>query len=59
MTGRRIALYFAWSRPDEVAAPLGVLEDRFPALHELRAGYSYDWRARSTLRSDFSICPPQ
>ncbi len=36
MTGRRVALYFAWSRPDEVAAPLGVLEDRFPALFELR-----------------------
>jgi hypothetical protein len=29
-------LYFAWSRPDEVTAPLGVLEDRFPALFELR-----------------------
>jgi hypothetical protein len=29
-------LYFAWSRPDEIAAPLGVLEDRFPALFELR-----------------------
>jgi len=34
--GRKIALYFAWSRPDEVAAPLGVLEDRFPALFEVR-----------------------
>src|SRR6202451_3470503 len=36
MTGRQAALYFAWSRPDEVAAPLGTLEDRFPALFELR-----------------------
>jgi len=36
MTGRQVALYFAWSRPDEVAAPLGVLENRFPALFELR-----------------------
>jgi hypothetical protein len=36
MTGRQVALYFAWSRPDEVAAPLGVLEGRFPALFELR-----------------------
>src|SRR5271168_518451 len=36
MTGRQVALYFAWSRPDEVAAPLGILEDRFPALFELR-----------------------
>lgn len=29
-------MYFAWSRPDEIAAPLDVLEDRFPALFELR-----------------------
>jgi hypothetical protein len=36
MGGRQVALYFAWSRPDEVAAPLGILEDRFPALFELR-----------------------
>ena len=36
MSGRQVAWYFAWSRPDEVAAPLGVLEDRFPALFELR-----------------------
>jgi hypothetical protein len=36
MAGRQVALYFAWSRPDEVAAPLGVLEDRFPALFEIR-----------------------
>jgi hypothetical protein len=36
MPGRQVALYFAWSRPDEVSAPLGVLEDRFPALFELR-----------------------
>src|SRR5580698_5668484 len=34
--GRQVALYFAWSRPDEVAAPLDVLENRFPALFELR-----------------------
>jgi len=36
MAGRQVALYFAWSRPGEVAAPLAVLEDRFPALFELR-----------------------
>ncbi len=36
MSGRKVALYFAWSRPDEIAAPLGVLEGRFPALFELR-----------------------
>jgi hypothetical protein len=36
MADRQVALYFAWSRPDEVAAPLGILENRFPALFELR-----------------------
>jgi hypothetical protein len=36
VAGRKVALYFAWSRPDEVTAPLGTLEDRFPALFELR-----------------------
>src|SRR5580658_9802444 len=36
MAARQVALYFAWSRPDEIAAPLGTLEDRFPALFELR-----------------------
>jgi hypothetical protein len=36
MAGRQVALYFAWSRPDEVTAPLGILEGRFPALFELR-----------------------
>lgn len=36
MAGRQVALYFARSRPDEEAAPLGILEDRFPALFELR-----------------------
>jgi hypothetical protein len=36
MAGRQVALYFAWSRPDETAAPLVTLEDRFPALFELR-----------------------
>jgi hypothetical protein len=42
VSGRQIALYFAWSRPDEVAAPLGILEDRFPALFELRR-LSWPW----------------
>jgi hypothetical protein len=36
MSGRQVALYFAWSRPDEVAAPLGILDNRFPALFEVR-----------------------
>ena len=33
---RRIALYFAWDRVAEAAAPLAVLDDRFPALFEVR-----------------------
>jgi hypothetical protein len=36
MAGRQVALYFSWSRPDEIAAPLGILEDRFPTLFEVR-----------------------
>jgi hypothetical protein len=35
-TGRNIAVYYAWSRPGEVGAPLGVIENRFPALFEVR-----------------------
>ncbi|HEY0266358.1 MAG TPA: hypothetical protein VGC16_06370 [Rhizomicrobium sp.] len=36
MAGRQVALYFAWSHPEEVALPLDILDDRFPALFELR-----------------------
>jgi hypothetical protein len=36
MKGRQVAVYFAWSRPGEIEAPLGILEGRFPALFELR-----------------------
>jgi hypothetical protein len=36
MTGRRVAIYYAWSRPGEVGAPLPVIENRFPALFESR-----------------------
>src|SRR5580692_7397476 len=36
MTGRRVAVYYAWSRPGEVGAPLSVIENRFPALFESR-----------------------
>jgi hypothetical protein len=34
--GRRIAMYFAWDRAAEAGAPLGVLDNRFPALFEVR-----------------------
>jgi hypothetical protein len=36
MRGRRLLLYFAWSRPAETGAPLAVIDDRFPAIFELR-----------------------
>jgi hypothetical protein len=36
MSGRQILLYFAWSRPAETGAPLAVIDDRFPAIFELR-----------------------
>ncbi len=36
MSGRRVLLYFAWSRPAETGAPLAVIDDRFPAVFELR-----------------------
>lgn len=35
-TGHCVAVYYAWSRPAETAAPLGVIENRFPALFESR-----------------------
>ena len=36
MRGRQLLLYFAWSRPGETSAPLAIIEDRFPAVFELR-----------------------
>jgi fructose-specific phosphotransferase system component IIB len=36
MSDRRVLLYFAWSRPAETGAPLDVIDDRFPAVFELR-----------------------
>lgn len=33
---RRIAMYFAWDRSAETTAPLGNLDNRFPALFEVR-----------------------
>jgi hypothetical protein len=34
--GRKALLYFAWSRPAETGEPLAIIEDRFPAVFELR-----------------------
>jgi hypothetical protein len=36
VANRRVLLYFAWSRPGETAAPLTTIDDRFPAIFELR-----------------------
>src|SRR5580658_6991130 len=36
MRRRQVLLYFAWSRPAETCAPLAVIDDRFPAVFELR-----------------------
>jgi hypothetical protein len=36
MTGRQVLLYYAWSRPAETGAPLTDIDDRFPAIFELR-----------------------
>ncbi len=36
MTNRKVAVYYTWSRPGEINAPLAVIENRFPALFEVR-----------------------
>jgi hypothetical protein len=36
MASRKVVVYYAWSRPGEIGAPLEVIEDRFPALFESR-----------------------
>jgi hypothetical protein len=36
MAGRKVVVYYAWSRPGEIEAPLEVIEDRFPTLFESR-----------------------
>ena len=36
MSNRGLAISYAWSRPGETGAPLGVIENRFPALFESR-----------------------
>jgi hypothetical protein len=36
MTGRRVIVYYTWSKPEEVNAPLEIIENRFPTLFESR-----------------------
>ena len=43
---RRIALYFSWDREAEIRAPLGDLNNRFPALFEVRRTF---WPAYEAL----------
>jgi hypothetical protein len=43
MSDRQVLLYFAWSRPGETGAPLTVIDDRFPAVFELRRLYYPDF----------------
>jgi hypothetical protein len=33
---RKVVVYYAWSRPGEIGAPLEVIENRFPTLFESR-----------------------
>jgi hypothetical protein len=39
-------MYFAWDREAETGAPLGDLNNRFPALHEVRRQF---WPAYESL----------
>jgi hypothetical protein len=36
MPGRNVLIYYAWSRPAEIGAPLEIIENRFPTLFESR-----------------------
>lgn len=36
MVQRNVLVYYAWSRPGEIGAPFGVIENRFPTLFESR-----------------------
>lgn len=33
---RRVSIYFSWSRPQELGANLGILDNRYPTLFEFR-----------------------
>lgn len=36
MSGRQVLLYFAWSRPGETGVQFTIIDNRFPAIFELR-----------------------
>jgi hypothetical protein len=52
---RRIAMYFAWDRPAETDAPLGALDNRFPALFEVRRLFWPNYEALSRFPSGQGI----
>jgi hypothetical protein len=45
MNGRRVSLYFAWSRHEEIGRDMAILENRYPALFEFRRAIwpHYEW----------------
>jgi hypothetical protein len=36
MASRKVGLYFAWSRPQEIGADLALIDNRYPTLYEFR-----------------------
>ncbi|HWA41955.1 MAG TPA: hypothetical protein VHA10_02005 [Hypericibacter adhaerens] len=56
MATRRVLVYYAWSRPGEIGAPLEVIENRFPTLFESRRmGYPRFEELSDPSRYDQSI----
>jgi hypothetical protein len=56
MPARKVVVYYAWSRPGEIQAPLEVIENRFPTLFESRRmGYPRFEELADPARFDQSI----
>ena len=56
MAGRKVVLYYAWSRPGEIGAPLDVIENRFSTLFESRRmGYPRYEELSDPSRFDQSV----
>jgi hypothetical protein len=55
MGGRKVVVYYAWSRPGETGAPLEVIENWFPTLFESRRmaypRFECDWAPELTPRN--------
>lgn len=49
MPGRRVCLYFSWSRPQEIDVDLGILDNRYPALFEFRRAVWPTYKRASEL----------